>query len=320
MHPKNNRAARAPSRRLPAALIACAWLLAPAVQAQTQTIPDAPPEAEPELTAPAPAPAAAPAAMPTPMAPPAATRPAPSGVEVVDRSRPASGDPLPPIGIEVPVIHVDLGLRIALSRGADVSRRYAADGDIEYRYTRSEVVTEFRLEREYLREQGETDTSINTDEYDANIKWKTWWVDNPFYTYWSPRVRYNRFGFFQSSQALRVGLGRRYVPRPGIELTVEAGTGVRWAHRQDGDGVFEGLSTLAAKVDADVTDTLGFKFNLVNERSTRENYRTVTAGLRNKLTDRIWLKYELSYRKSFPFDSAPSIADSNFDAGITYRF
>ena len=241
-------------------------------------------------------------------------------IEVVDLSRPApAGSVLPAIVVEAPVIRVDLGASFALSRGAYTTRRFAGDGEVEYRYTRSEVLSEFHFDREYVQEAG-TSSSVSSDEYDANIKWKTWLTDNPYYVFWSPRARFNRFGFFRSSQALRVGLGRRFQPGSDLALTLEVGPGVRWARPQTGPSVFEGMYTVSGKIDLSLSDTLTFKFNLSDERSTRENYRTVTAGLRNKITERIWLKYEMAYRKAFPFDSAPSNAESSFDAGLNYRF
>ena len=241
-------------------------------------------------------------------------------IEVVDLSRPApAGSVLPVIVVEAPVIRVDLGASFALSRGAYTTRRFAGDGEVEYRYTRSEVLSEFHFDREYVQEAG-TSSSVSSDEYDANIKWKTWLTDNPYYVFWSPRARFNRFGFFRSSQALRVGLGRRFQPGSDLALTLEVGPGVRWARPQAGPSVFEGMYTVSGKIDLSLSDTLTFKFNLSDERSTRENYRTVTAGLRNKITERIWLKYEMAYRKAFPFDSAPSNAESSFDAGLNYRF
>jgi putative salt-induced outer membrane protein len=241
-------------------------------------------------------------------------------IEVVDLSTPApAGSVLPAIVVEAPVIRVDLGASFALSRGAYTTRRFAGDGEVEYRYTRSEVLSEFHFDREYVQEAGTT-SSVSSDEYDANIKWKTWLTDNPYYVFWSPRARFNRFGFFRSSQALRVGLGRRFQPGSDLALTLEVGPGVRWASPQTGPGVFEGMYTVSSKIDLSISDTLTFKFNLSDERSTRENYRTVTAGLRNKITERIWFKYEMAYRKAFPFDSAPSNAESSFDAGLNYRF
>jgi putative salt-induced outer membrane protein YdiY len=257
---------------------------------------------------------------PLPTEPPVTRTDKAAEIEVVDLSQPApAGSVLPAIGVEAPVIRVELDGSFALSRGAYTTRRFAGDGEVEYRYTRSEVISEFHFDREYVQQPG-TPSAVNSDEYDANIKWKTWLTDNPYYLFWSPRARFNRFGFFRSSQALRVGLGRRFQPGSDLALTLEVGPGIRSARPQTGASVIEGMYTVSGKIDLSLSDTLTFKFNLVDERSTRENYRTVTAGLRNKITERVWLKYEMAYRKAFPFDSAPSNAESSFDAGLSYRF
>jgi putative salt-induced outer membrane protein YdiY len=241
-------------------------------------------------------------------------------IEVIDLSKPVPADSvLPAMVVEAPVIRIDLGASFALSRGAYTTRRLAGDGEVEYRYTLSEVLSEFHFDREYVQEAGAT-SSVSSDEYDANIKWKTWLTDNPYYVFWSPRARFNRFGFFRSSQALSAGLGRRFQPGSDLSLTLEVGPGIRSARPQTGASVIEGMYTVSGKIDLSLSDALTFRFNLVDERSTRENYRTVTASVRNKITERVWLKYEMAYRKAFPFDSAPSNAESSFDAGLNYRF
>lgn len=243
------------------------------------------------------------------------------GAPVVDIPTETDTSTLAPVADvdEVPKISAEIGLRFALSKSSYTSRRLAADGDIDYRWTRSEISSEFRVDREYVQANGGT-AEINSDEYDANVKWKRMLLDNPFYSFVSPRLRYNRFGYFRSSQAWRVGLGRRFEPDPRLSLSLEVGPGIRWAQKQTGGSVFEALYGLSSKLDYELTDTLYFKFNYVDERSNRETYRTLSASLRNKITDRVWLKYEMQYRKAAPFDSAPSQAESSFDAGLSYRF
>jgi putative salt-induced outer membrane protein len=241
------------------------------------------------------------------------------GLPVVDLSGPAPAERHPERLPDAPDIRLDAGFTFSTTGGSSTTRRYAGDGEVEYRYTRTEIAGALRFNREYVR-VANGGSSVNSDEYDGNIAWRTWLTDNPFYGFISPRSRYNRYGFFRSSQSLRIGLGRRWEPQAGNAYTIEAGPGVRWAHQQDGNAVSEGLYTVSGKVDMAVSDSLGFKFSLVDERSTRENYRTLATSLRSKLTDRVWLKLEYSYRRAFPFESAPSQAESSLDAGLTYRF
>lgn len=84
--------------------------------------------------------------------------------------------------------------------------------------------------------------------------------------------------------------------------------------------MFETLYTLSSKLDYAVSESLSIKAQVVDEHSNRENYRTLSLSLRNRLTDRLGLKYEMNYRKAFPFDSAPSQGESSFDAGLSYQF
>ncbi len=307
-------------RRLCAALAGLAALpaFAQSVQAIEQ---DLLPEPVIVPAPPPPAPVVAPAPPPGAPVVRSATRPARQidGLTVVDLSGPAPEERHPEPVPEAPTVRLDAGLNFSTSSGSSTTRRYAGDGEVEYRYSRIEIAGALRLNREYVR-VASGGSSVDSDEYDGNIAWRSWLTDNPFYGFISPRSRYNRYGFFRSSQSLRVGLGRRWEPQAGNSYTLEAGPGLRWARQQDGNSVTEGLYTVSGKVDVALSESLGFKFNLVDERSTRENYRTLATSLRSKLTDRVWLKLEYSYRRAFPFDSAPSTAESSLDAGLTYRF
>ncbi|MEY8875975.1 MAG: DUF481 domain-containing protein [Leptothrix sp. (in: b-proteobacteria)] len=248
----------------------------------------------------------------------------PPPAEVVDLSRVVPADERlerDAIGPEVPLVKFNLGMSFAFDRSSYATRRWASDGDVEYKYTHSEINGDYRIKREYVPLQDNAGNSLSRDEYDTHLQWKQWVDDNPYYGYLLPRVRYNRFGFYRSSQAFSAGVGRRFEPGSGdLKLTFEAGPGVRSAQPQAGGSLVEGMYTMAVKVDFAVSQQLAFKLNLIDERSTRENYRTLTASLRNRLTERLSLKYELAYRKAFPFDSAPSSAESSLNAGLVYRF
>ncbi|MDP4299775.1 DUF481 domain-containing protein [Leptothrix discophora] len=293
---------------------------AQSVPAIEQVLPPEPVVASPPPAVVAPVPAPAPAA---PRAPVVRTSGQPArtvdGLTIVDLSGPAPEERHPEVLPEAPDVRVDAAFTFSNTSGASTTRRYAGDGEVEYRYTRTEIAGALRFNREYVRVAG-GGSSVNSDEYDTNVAWRTWLSDNPFYGFISPRSRYNRYGFFRSSQSLRVGVGRRWEPQAGQSFTLEAGPGVRWATQQDGNSVTEGLYTVSGKVDMAVSDNLGFKFSLVDERSTRENYRTLATSLRSRLTERVWLKLEYTYRRAFPFDSAPSNAESSIDAGLNYRF
>lgn len=320
------RSPRLMSRTVARLTLIAATVLAP-LPALAQSVPpieqDLLPEPVIAPASPPPAPAVAPAPAVRPGAPVvrSTTRPAQDvdGLAVIDLSGPAPEERHPEPLPEAPAIRLDAGFTFSTTTGASTTRRYAGDGEVEYRYTRTEIAGALRFNREYVSVAG-GGSSVDSDEYDGNVAWRTWLADNPFYGFISPRSRYNRYGYFRSSQSLRIGLGRRWEPQPGNSYTLEAGPGLRWARQQNGDNVTEGLYTLSAKMDVAVSESLGFKFAVVDERSTRENYRTLAASLRSRLTDRVWLKLEYSFRRAFPFDAAPSNAESSLDAGLTYRF
>ncbi|RZS47402.1 DUF481 domain-containing protein [Sphaerotilus mobilis] len=317
------------SRRLSglcAAFACCATL-----PALAQSVPAIEQDVLPEPVITPAAPVAVPAPAPRPPEPPteppgapvvrSATKPVRQvdGLGIVDLSSPAPEERHPEPLPEAPAIRLDAGFTFSTTSGGSTTRRYAGDGEVEYRYTRTEIAGALRFNREYVRVAG-GGSSVDGDEYDGNVAWRTWLSDNPFYGFISPRSRYNRYGYFRSSQSLRIGLGRRWEPQPGNSYTLEAGPGLRWARQQNGDNVTEGLYTLSAKVDLAVSESLGFKFSVVDERSTRENYRTLATSLRSRLTERVWIKLEYAFRRAFPFDAAPSSAETSLDAGLTYRF
>lgn len=199
------------------------------------------------------------------------------------------------------------------------SRRLTLAADLAYAMPQRELDGELRFDREYIKEEGLT-PEINRDRYDASVKFKQFFDSTPYYAYVSPRVRHNRFGYYQDAQALRAGLGRRFGEGRDWMLNLEMGSGYRVAHAEDGDNVSEFLYTATVKASWDVTSQLSLKFNGVQEQSRRETFRTMALALRNKLTQHIALKYELLYRRSYPFDSRQKDGELSAEFGVGYTF
>jgi putative salt-induced outer membrane protein YdiY len=229
----------------------------------------------------------------------------------------------------------------ALSAKAEEPQYYTWSGDVDGRYSfnKSEYVTremtlavdaaylmpgqeldgEFNFNREYIKLEGSS-ASLNTDKYDANAKFKQFFDDSPYYAYVSPRTRHNRFAYYQSTVGLRAGGGRKFGGDGPWVINLELGTGYRVAHTLEDERVKEVLETLTVKGSWTINEQVSLKFNAVHEQSQRETYRTVSFGVRNKLTQSIGLKYELIYRQSYPFDATSHDGEIEADVGISYHF
>ncbi|MBI2734103.1 MAG: DUF481 domain-containing protein [Aquabacterium sp.] len=166
----------------------------------------------------------------------------------------------------------DIDGQYSYNKSEYTSRRLTLAADLAYPMPQRELDGELRFDREYIKEEG-APQAINRDRYDASVKFKQFFDDEPYYVYVSPRVRHNRFGYYQSAQALRVGGGRKFGGDGGWHASLELGTGYRVAHAEDGDNISEVLYTTSLKASWDISEQLSLKFNGVQEQSRRETFR-----------------------------------------------
>lgn len=213
----------------------------------------------------------------------------------------------------------DVDGQYSYNKSEYTSRRLTLAADVAYLMPQHELDGELRFDREYIKE-ADSPRSINRDRYDANIKLKQFFDDSPYYTYVSPRVRHNRFGYYQSAQALRAGVGRKFGGDDNWTVSAELGSGYRVAHSEEGDNISEVLYTSSVKASWEISDQLSIKFNGAQEQSRRETFRTMSLALRNKLTNLIALKYEVLYRRSYPFDSKVKDGELSAEFGVGYSF
>ncbi len=78
--------------------------------------------------------------------------------------------------------------------------------------------------------------------------------------------------------------------------------------------------TLTTKLNWTISDTVGVRISLVHEQNRRESYRTIQASIKNKITESFGLKYELSYKCDYPFDTTTNGGETVADVGLTYSF
>lgn len=214
----------------------------------------------------------------------------------------------------------DIDGQYSYNKSEYVSRRLTLAADVSYPMPERELDGELRFDREYVKEDADTGPNINRDKYDASLKFKQFFDGSPYYAFVSPRVRHNRFGYYQSAQSLRAGLGRRFGEGSVWAINLELGSGYRVAHAEGGENISEVLYITTLKANWDINDRLSLKFNGVQEQSARETFRTMSLALRNKLTDHIGLKYEVLYRRSFPFDSQQKDGEIAAEFGVSYTF
>lgn len=213
----------------------------------------------------------------------------------------------------------DLGFSFAYNRTSYVSRKLALEGDVTYKYNHNEMVSEALLDRQYALLPG-TATAITNYKYDANVKWKRYFTESPYYAYLSPRVRHNDSGFFRGAQSMRIGGGRKILlDEDRFEMTVELGAGYRFASLADQSQIREGLFTFSDKFTWEINSDLSLKLNLVHEQSAREKYRTTTLELKNKLSHNFGLKYQIMQKRTYPFDTTEPGGEVISSIGLDYE-
>ncbi len=213
----------------------------------------------------------------------------------------------------------DVDGHYAFAQATYTTREISLSSDLTLPLPHSELDGEFRFDREYIQIKG-TPLEVNTDKYDAILKYKYFLDDTPYYLYVSPRMRYDRFGFYQKAQSIRSGAGRKFGSSTALEYNLELGTGYREAMLAGQGEVSEILYIASIKGRWNASETVSVKLNWVNEWSSRESYTTLTLGVRNKLTDKLGLKYELLYRRAFPFDSQEKDGEWLSEVGLSYSF
>ena len=208
----------------------------------------------------------------------------------------------------------------SFNRTTYTTRSMSLSSDAALKLTQSELDGEFRYEREVIKVAGAA-REVNTDKYDANLKYKQFLQQSAYYGYVSPRVRQNRFGFYQRAQSLRVGAGRRFGGDEPWEVSLELGSGYRFAHLLTGESISETLYLVSAKARWAINPNLSVKLNWISEGSDRESYQTISLGLRNKLSDKLGLKYEMLYRQAFTAsDTVQTDGELLTEIGISYSF
>lgn len=208
----------------------------------------------------------------------------------------------------------------SFNRTTYTTRSLSISSDAALKLDKSEVDGEFRYDREVIRVPG-AQSEVNTDKYDTNVKYKQFLLQSPYYGYISPRVRQNRLGFYQRAQSMRVGAGRRFGGDEIWEVSLELGSGYRFAHLSTNESISEALYLFSAKARWAINSNLSVKLNWISEGGDREAYQTISLGLRNKLSDKLGLKWEMLYRQSFTAsDTIQTDGEVLTEIGISYSF
>lgn len=216
--------------------------------------------------------------------------------------------------------HGEVDGQFSFSQSEYTSRELKLEANTAYLMPGRELGGDFSFERRSIKEDG-SPRSVNKDMYDASVELKQYFDDTPYYAYVSPRVRHNRFGYYRSAQALRMGLGRKFGRDDGsLVVSLELGSGYRVAQTETSERIGEVLYISSLKALWALSETLSVYFNGAQEQGRREAFRTMTLGLRTKLTHSIGLKYELAYRRSYPFAGLENDGERTADLGITYSY
>lgn len=218
-----------------------------------------------------------------------------------------------------PVLSGDISTTFARNRTSYTSYHLSTALDLTYKLPGREVLTEARIDREDVRIPGSQDASVSTDEYDLSVKWKNFRPGSATYLYASPRLRYNRFSYYRNTQAIRLGVGRRIYSDDPLTLDLEIGTGYRFAQPVAGSAVRQTLSSVTTRFAYEFSRSLSMKINFSSEKAGLERYNNLVASLNTPLIGALGLKYEMSYRKIFPFDSGQLTTETSYNLALNYR-
>lgn len=201
-----------------------------------------------------------------------------------------------------------------------LSRQLSFNGDIGYQAGRNEIGSDFLYNQKTIQLADATPTVL-TDKYDANVKWKNYFDDTLYYAYLSPRFRHNQTGYYNYSQALRIGLGKKFLSDgDNFKLSLEAGCGYRTARLQSDEQISENLFTLAEKLSWKLNPALTIVLNIQHEQSAREKYQTAKLSLTNKLTEHFGVVFEYTNTKAYPFETTNHSTEQFTSMGLAYEF
>jgi len=213
----------------------------------------------------------------------------------------------------------DAGLDVSYYQSDYVSRSLAASSDLIHKFNQHETGIEATVDNQYVTIPNST-AGISRFKYDANVKWKYYYAETPYYSYLSPRIRHNDAGLFTAVQALRTGGGRNFLfDESRFEMILEAGVGYRYATMSDSGKVQEELVTFTTKCLWDISPSTAIKFNLTQEQSALEKYRTTTLELKNKVTEDFALKFQLAEKRTYPYDISVPNGEVRSSFGIDYE-
>ena len=207
---------------------------------------------------------------------------------------------------------------LAYSRSAYVTKSNAADGEFTYQGDHYKLAGEFNGWQEAVR----TSDSLQSrsSKYDLIGKYIRPIHDIANYFYFSPRFRGSTTGFFESSKALRLGLGREFFSDPNLSLSLEAGIGYRQAQLVSDETIDEQLSSFSTKLRWSPTPALVIKATFSHEQSDKEKYRTSEFSIKKNLIGNIGLRYSLTYRQTFPYDSLEPNGEMRTNVSLNYTF
>lgn len=212
----------------------------------------------------------------------------------------------------------DASLDFSYYQADYISRSLSAETDLSHKVGQYETLLESSFDNQTVALPGAT-SGISRFRYDANLKWKYFYAETPYFSYLSPRFRHNDAGTYTSVQALRIGGGRKIAfEERHYEMTLEVGVGYRYATLSDREHIQEELITISTKALWNITPSLSFKFKLTHEQSKLEKYRTTTLELRNKLTENFSLKTQFSEKRTYPYDVSIPNGELLSSIGISY--
>lgn len=219
---------------------------------------------------------------------------------------------------ENPVWSGETGFAAAYSRTGYVTKSVTMDGEFQYRAPTYRITGDWNAWKEsaLLKDAPEA----RSHKYDMVFKYMRPILSSDNYLYFSPRFRGNSNGEYLRSSAIRIGGGREWRSGEGFSLFLEAGIGYRWVLVTGEGYINEKLKTISSKFRWAAGGGVVLKMAASHEESFREKYRTVETSIKQSLAKNFGVRYSLTYRRTFPFDSVDRNGELRTTLGFSYDY
>lgn len=182
-------------------------------------------------------------------------------------------------------------------------------------YERARWLHELALDAVNSREDGTTTAERYTASYTANR-----FLTEQNYIFASLRYDNDRFSGFDYQISEAVGIGRRFIQRPGLTLDVEAGAGARQRQLENGERENEAIGRLAGVLDWRITEVIGLTENVLIEAGADNTFSESVTKLRVSMSEALSLNIGFTLRNNSDPPADNVATDTLLSISVGYTF